>query len=283
LRGFDSRRLHHHLAASQGLLREAAGAIQTSAMMADVAEVDVEVVVAHSERATLRVGDVFLKIDSDQTRTDVEVAAMAMVPVPTPDILWRKPPVLALATLPGRALGRLHEPSTASAGAWAAAGAAVRTLHDAPLPPWPGRSVDELASRLDDACEWLVANDVLRIDVVRRNRRLAEAALRPWTPAFIHGDLQLDHVFVDGDEVTGIIDWSEASRGDPLFDLATLTLAHEEHLDDVLAGYGGDVDRDLIRAWWSWRCLVVVRWLFEHGFGPIETYPEIAVLSRSPA
>jgi hypothetical protein len=43
--------------------------------------VEVEVVLAHTERATLRVGDVFLKIDSDQTRTDVEVAAMAMVPV----------------------------------------------------------------------------------------------------------------------------------------------------------------------------------------------------------
>jgi len=63
---------------------------------------DVEVVVAHRERATLRVGDVFLKIDADQTRTDREIAAMAMTPVPTADIVWRKPPVLALAALPGR-------------------------------------------------------------------------------------------------------------------------------------------------------------------------------------
>src|SRR6201990_2572204 len=83
------------------------------ARMTDVAEV--EVVVAHSERATLRVGDVFVKIDADQTRTDVEVAAMAMAPIPTPQVLWRKPPVLALAALPGMALGRLQEPSTASA------------------------------------------------------------------------------------------------------------------------------------------------------------------------
>ena len=223
------------------------------AMMADVEEV--EVVVAHSERATLRVGDVFLKIDADQTRTDVEVEAMAMAPVPTPEILWRKPPVLALAALPGTALGHLGEPSTASSAAWAAAGAAVRTLHDAPLPPWPGRSVDELASRLAGECEWLVANDVLPADVVTRNRRLAETALRPWTPVFIHGDLQVDHVFVAGDEVTGVIDWSEASQGDALFDLATLTLGHPEHLGDVVAGYGTDVDRDLIRAWWSLRCL----------------------------
>ena len=141
---------------------------------------------------------------------------MAMAPVPTPEILWRKPPVLALAALPGTALGHLGEPSTASSAAWAAAGAAVRTLHDAPLPPWPGRSVDELASRLAGECEWLVANDVLPADVVTRNRRLAETALRPWTPVFIHGDLQVDHVFVAGDEVTGVIDWSEASQGDAL-------------------------------------------------------------------
>ncbi|MER7845072.1 aminoglycoside phosphotransferase family protein, partial [Kitasatospora sp. NPDC096077] len=39
---------------------------------------EVEVVVAHSERATLRVGDVFLKVDPDQARIDVEVEAMAL-------------------------------------------------------------------------------------------------------------------------------------------------------------------------------------------------------------
>src|SRR3954466_2437281 len=121
---------------------------------------DIQVVVAHGDRATLRVGTVFLKIDTDQARTDVEVEAMAMAPVPTPEILWRKPPVLALAALRGQALGRLEEPATASPAGWAAAGAALRTLHDAPLPPWPGRSLDELASRLAAECDWLVANDV---------------------------------------------------------------------------------------------------------------------------
>ena len=257
-----------------------ATSVAIPAIMADVEEI--EVVVAHSERATLRVGDVFLKIDADQTRTDVEVEAMAMVPIPTPEILWRKPPVLALAALPGTALGRLGEPSTASSTAWAAAGAAARTLHDAPLPPWPGRSLDEFASHLAGECEWLVANDVLPADVVTRNHRLAETALRPWTPVFIHGDLQVDHVFVDGDEVTGVVDWSEASPGDALFDLATLTLGHQEHLGDVVAGYGTDVDRDLIRAWWSLRSLRGVRWLVEHGYGPPEEYPEVAVLRSQP-
>ncbi len=246
------------------------------AILADVPEV--EVVVAHNERATLRVGDVFLKIDSDQALTDVEVKAMALAPVPTPEILWRKPPVLALAALPGAALGRLGEPSTASSAAWAAAGAAVRMLHDAPLPPWPSRRLGESASHLDDECERLVTNGVLPADLVTRNRQVAEAAFRPCTPVFTHGDLQVSHVFVDGDEVTGVLDWSEAGQGDPLYDLAILTLGHQEHLGDVVAGYGTDVDLDVIRGWWSLRSLLSIRWLAEHGFDPFQPGCEVDVL-----
>ncbi|MFV2087948.1 aminoglycoside phosphotransferase family protein [Micromonospora sp. LOL_021] len=245
-------------------------------MMANVAQV--EVVVAHHERATLRVGEVFLKVDADQMRADVEVEAMARAPVPTPQVLWRRPPVLALAAVAGTALGRLGEPSAASAAAWAATGTAVRMLHDAPLPPWPGRSLEELASQLDGECEWLIANRVLPADLVVRNRRIAAAALRPWTPVFTHGDLQIAHVFVDGDEVTGMLDWSEAGWGDALFDLATLTLGHRERLGDVLAGYGTDVDLDVIRAWWSLRSLLAIRWLVEHGFDPASPGCEIDVL-----
>src|ERR1051325_2829229 len=153
-------------------------------------------------------------------------------------------------------------------------------LHDAPLPPWPGRTGDDLASRLASESEWLIANDVLPAEVVNRNRRLAETALRAWRPVFIHGDLQVDHVFVAGDEITGVVDWSEASQGDGLFDLATLTLGHPEHLADVVAGYGSDVDGHLIRAWWSLRCLSNIRWLVEHGYGSPETFPQGAVPNR---
>jgi Ser/Thr protein kinase RdoA (MazF antagonist) len=247
--------------------------------MADMEEaVEVEVVVAHSERATLRVGEVFLKIDGDQARTDVEIEAMAMAPIPTPEVLWRKPPVLALAALPGTALGRLGEPATASPAAWAAAGAAARMLHDAPLPPWPGPSLDEIASGLDIECTWLVTNDVLPAHLVRRNREVAEAALRPWTPTFTHGDLQVAHVFVDGDQISGVVDWSEAGRGDAMYDVATLTLGHPEHLGDVVAGYGAEVDLDAVRAWWSLRSLTAIRWLVEHGFDPSAPGCEVDVL-----
>ncbi len=238
----------------------------------------VEVVVAHHERATVRVGEVFLKIDADQSRLDLEVEAMTMAPVPVPEVLWRRPPVLALAGLPGTAIGRLGSASTASAAAWTAAGAMVRLLHDAPLPPWPGNSLAEKASTLDGECEWLLSNEVLPADLVARNRQVAGAALRSWTPVFMHGDLQVAHVFVDGDEVTGVLDWSEAGRGDALYDLAILTLGHPEHLGDVVAGYDADVDLDVIRAWWSLRSLTSIRWLVQHGFDPSAPGCEIDVL-----
>jgi aminoglycoside phosphotransferase (APT) family kinase protein len=239
---------------------------------------EVEVVVAHQERATLRVGDVFLKVDADQSRTDVEVEAMALAPIPTPEVLWRRPPVLALAALRGTALGQLGEPSSASPAAWVAAGAAVRTLHDAPLPARAGRSLDKSARALDDECDRLVSTGLLPADLVTPNRRLAELALRPRPPVFVHGDLQASHVFVDGDEVTGVVDWSEAGRGDAFHDLAILTLGHREHLDDVIAGYGTDVDLDVVRSWWSLRCLMAVRWLAEHGFDPFDPGCEVDVL-----
>ena len=104
----------------------------------------------------------------------------------------------------------------------------------------------------------------------------------PRAPVFIHGDLQAGRVFTDGDEVTGVVGWSGASRGDALFDLAIPTLGHKEHLGDVVADYGTGADRDLIRAWWSRRCLTNVRWLAAHGYGSPAVFPEVAVLRSRP-
>ena len=79
------------------------------AIMADVEEV--KVVVAHDEPVTLRVGDVFLKIDVDQTLTVVKVEAIAMAPIPTPEVVAVA--TRACARRPSRtALGRLGGPLT---------------------------------------------------------------------------------------------------------------------------------------------------------------------------
>ena len=79
----------------------------------------------------------------------------------------------------------------------------------------------------------------------------------------MHGDLRIAHVFVDGDEITGVLDLSEAEQGDAMYDLTSLTLGYPEHLAHVIVGYGADVDHDVIDAWWSLRSLTAIRWLAE--------------------
>lgn len=53
---------------------------------------EVTVVVARSERATLRVGDVLRKVDADQARIGVEIEVMSLAPVPTPKVPWHRSP-----------------------------------------------------------------------------------------------------------------------------------------------------------------------------------------------
>jgi hypothetical protein len=72
-------------------------------------------------------------------------------------------------------------------------------------------------------------------------------------------------VFVAGDEVTGVLDWSQVGAGDALYGLATSTLGHEGHLGDVSAGY--DTPSDLRRD----RVVIVAKsaggpLAVEHGF-----------------
>jgi aminoglycoside phosphotransferase (APT) family kinase protein len=154
----------------------------------------------------------------------------------------------------------------------------LRTLHDAPLPDWSGPSTAAVRARLDTECAALVSGGLLPADLVARNRELAEAALAPRPAVFVHGDLQPAHVLLDGDEVVGVLDWSEGAQGDPLADLATLTLGYAERLPEVLAGYGRQVDVDGVRGWWSLRSLVATRWLLDHGFDPFAPGCEVDVL-----
>jgi len=227
---------------------------------------EVEIVVSHQERVTMRVGDIYLKVDADDRRLEREIEAMGAVDVPTPSVLWKQQHVLALAALPGEQLGRLGEPSTASAAAWNAAGAMARRIHTLPLPRWTGWSADDFAAHVGGDCRWLVDNDVAPLDVVERVRSRADIALRPFPLVFTHGDFQAAHVLVEGDTITGIIDWPDTVQGDALWDLAVLTVGHQERLEDVLRGYGIDVDRDIIQGWWALRRIVAIRWMLQHRF-----------------
>jgi hypothetical protein len=68
-----------------------------------------------------------------------------------------------------------------------------------------------------------------------------------------------------------------------MYDLATLTLAHEEHLYDVMAGYGGHIEIGVIRAYWSLQSLGEIRWLVSTATARRRRSQQVAVLNSLSA
>ena len=58
--------------------------------------------------------------------------------------------------------------------------------------------------------------------------RLRQTRPQSISPTVIHGDYTLDNVMVDAGRVTGVIDWSGGSVGDPRYDLALATRPQPE-------------------------------------------------------
>lgn len=85
-------------------------------------------------------------------------------------------------------------------------------------------------------------------------RWLAEAAPRPpERSVLVHGDLGPGNVLHDGQRVTGLCDWELAHVGDPMEDLAWITvrsmLTPFVDIDTAFGWYDGPVDADRIRYW----------------------------------
>lgn len=100
--------------------------------------------------------------------------------------------------------------------------------------------------------------DIVPSSVVRRLRRLDLSEIpEPNAPALLHGDLHPRHIYAEGNQFTGFIDWGDVALGDPLFDLGRFSRAGSSATDALLSGYGlertPELDRTLAlyRVLWS--------------------------------
>ena len=89
------------------------------------------------------------------------------------------------------------------------------------------------------------ARSLLGEDVDRAEAMLAgyldDPANFTFAPRLIHADLGPEHILASGDELTGIIDWSDARIGDPALDFAwALNRTPPEFAAAVLAAYDTD-------------------------------------------
>ena len=89
---------------------------------------------------------------------------------------------------------------------------------------------------------------------------------------FLHGDLQTEHILIDPhtQRVVAILDFADTQPGDPLMDIAVLSLWDVQLADRVLAGYtsieNNEGTKQLLWLYRLLRHLGEIPWLLDRGF-----------------
>jgi aminoglycoside phosphotransferase (APT) family kinase protein len=96
----------------------------------------------------------------------------------------------------------------------------------------------------------------------------------------LHGDCGPYHWLLSEGTVAAVVDFGDTGRGDPVWDLAVLTLWDRQHLPSVLDGYRADAAlRRRVEAlhlpYTVLRHLLAISWLVEHGIDPTPTVTEL--------
>src|SRR4051794_27385100 len=148
------------------------------------------------------------------------LAPQLPVPVPVPAVVSQAPFTVRYAYLPGGpCAGRSPRQGTA-------VGRFLRALHGVdPVAAQAhgARSLDDWHGERRASLELMRATVLpllpprLHDDAAALLERLATA---PTQGRLVHGDLGPDHIRVEGDRLTGVIDWGDAGLGDPAIDLA---------------------------------------------------------------
>lgn len=192
-----------------------------------------------------------------------------------PEVLWKaegsEQPLWLLTLVPGEDLVDLAAGADAAGRARLAVafGEALRLLHGwRPALPVQERWLQEALARAEANVAAGRAECPLG-----RSRRFAGAEphqvlerLRRWapgvklTPAFTHGDYCMPNVLMEGDQISGIIDWSLGGWRDRRLDLAAgawsvrYNLKDERYVEAFLRAYGyeGEIsDLDCFEALWT--------------------------------
>lgn len=157
----------------------------------------------------------------------------------------------------------------------AALGHALASLHGIPEElledvGLPGYTADEYRlRRLAEVDRAAGSGHVPAALLARWERALEEAGAWRFVPCVVHGDLAPENVLVDGDRVTGILEWAETRIADPADDFAWLASGcAPPTLRAVIGAYTEArriaPDPDLARRARLAAELAVARWLL-HG------------------
>lgn len=160
----------------------------------------------------------------------------------------------ALAASLGRAVAAVHDLPT-------------RLVEDVGLPTYG--TEEYRFRRLAEVDRFAISGKVPHRLLTRWEQAVEEVGAWRFSPVVVHGDLAAENVLVDGSEVTGLLEWSEARVADPADDFGWLAVgADEAALEAALVAYADarrePPDADLPRRARLIGELAIARWLL-HG------------------
>lgn len=196
--------------------------------------------------------------------------------IPLPDLLLlenKQPAVFAMSQVIGRPL------SSGDVAAAKEAGGYLERFHQLRAhPPFSGGQTEWDAFILwwadreiscAEALHLFADDEILQL----RNAFETQRSLFAGRPiAFLHGDLQAAHILIDPptQKVVAFLDFADAQPGDPLLDIAVLSLWDHGLADKVLEGYTGIENNEqtqlLLSHYRLLRHLAEIPWLLERGF-----------------
>jgi len=220
-----------------------------------------------------------LKVYTDKTalQKEVEVAREAQAAgVPTPEMIGLEIEELAVLTM-RQVIGTPL--SARNKNAIQAAGKYLRKFHRiGARPPFSGGQTkwDEFIlwwsfKEIDALYDLSVCDENERDELKDRFQKL-KPILESRPVVLLHGDLQADHIIVDpkADKVLAFIDFADAQHGDPLLDIAVLTLRDPELTPLLLKGYESIEDnkqtQNMISHYRLLRHIAEIPWLYQRGY-----------------
>src|SRR6266567_1860738 len=184
--------------------------------------------------------------------------------VPIPKIIGfeaGQPAVLAMKQIIGHPLSSRNTFAAKEAGRY------LQRFHDIGAhPPFSGGQ-----QHWDAFISWWANHEiekVKRLDVLDHLQPLLVQRLI----VLLHGDLQAEHILVDSqtEKVLAFLDFADAQPGDPLMDIAVVTLWDYGLADLLLDGYSSiennEETRQLLSLYRLLRHLAEIPWLLERGF-----------------
>jgi len=244
--------------------------------------------VDHHERAVLVVACpdlIAVKVDTRGDFAAAERRALQEFSVVVPEIAdGAQVHITGLSWIAGDPLDQLRGDESMLIERWRDAGALLARIHDHPVADrddWPvhishptrrNEWVDAVVAGGDGLFTAPAATQLeLQLEQLLSRIEGALPGLSPGTDesTLVHGDASPQHVLGSAAMLRGLIDLGDAGVGDPVYDVATLTLWFPERTTDVaggLAAHDGFADR--LRFHRLMRFAGGACWLRDHDFDP---------------